>query len=91
MTVRVPKTLEHPPLFLFWHADTACIAIGIAVLFLYYRSPITGALLGLFAGWRWHRLTLAHGRTFTRALYFWYLGFVGLKRLPPSAARHFEG
>ena len=88
---RVPNGLDDLPRFLLWSVDVGLVTIVVAFCGALVNQTLVGALLGVAAGWGWHRLSHAHGHGVGTALLYWHVGLVSFRRTPPSARRSLIG
>lgn len=87
----VPKNLDAKPRILFWDAETVLAAVALTGIGTVLGHAVTGALLGVAAGYALHRLLASRVRGFPLHLAYWHFGAGSYKRTPSSAKRRFVG
>ena len=89
--VRVPRTLDASPRFLFWEIDYVMIFAAALAIGIIMSGAFTGCLAAAGACALWSKARAGGGVARAFALAYWHLPFDVFRRVPASARRHFTG
>lgn len=89
--VRVPRTLDASPRFLFWELDYVMVAGVALAIGIILSGPLCGCAAAAAGCSLWRRARAGGGVARAFALAYWHLPFDVFGRVPASARRHFIG
>ena len=88
----IPRTLDAPPLFFIWEADSAMIVIFLLIIGGVLNMFLLGALLAFVIGKGYAQLKEEGGSKLMMKIMYWYTpSDVWLSKHAPSHVREFIG